>query len=70
MRWKASTELPRSSVAYRERWHRWFAWYPVKVEECWVWLEVVHRKGKRACGYGGDHWEWEYRARESAEWRA
>ena len=27
----------------RVRWVKWFAWYPVKVEEEWVWLEWVDR---------------------------
>lgn len=27
------------------RWHRWFAWYPVRVcEGCLVWLQFVERR--------------------------
>jgi len=25
-------------------WHRWFAWYPIKIKTAWVWLEVVIRQ--------------------------
>lgn len=44
-------------------WHPWFAWFPVRVakRDC-RWLENVERKGKFYGGYGGDFWEWEYRA--------
>lgn len=48
---------------YKYEWHRWFAWYPVKVAEhdC-RWLEYVDRKGELICGGFGDaFWNWEYR---------
>lgn len=41
----------------RKEWHRHFAWWPVKVEHQYVWLERVHRKLVKA-SYG---WEYEYR---------
>ncbi len=44
-------------------WHRWFAWWPVRVgiKEC-RWLEFVERKGKQKM-HGYDMlWSWEYRA--------
>jgi len=25
-------------------WHKWFAWYPVKVGDQWQWLKFVYRK--------------------------
>jgi hypothetical protein len=25
-------------------WREWFAWHPVKIDNYWVWLEVVERK--------------------------
>lgn len=28
----------------KHTWHQWFAWYPVKINETWVWLEVVYRQ--------------------------
>jgi hypothetical protein len=46
----------------RERWHRWFAWRPVRVADgdC-RWLEYVERQG-RFFDYGADFfWEWSYR---------
>lgn len=24
-------------------WHHWFAWYPVEIDDEWVWLERVDR---------------------------
>lgn len=41
----------------REQWHRWFAWYPVRLadNDC-RWLEYVERKGEL-----DDGWWWEYR---------
>ena len=30
---------------YRDNWHLWFAWYPVKTNSgIWVWLTRVYRK--------------------------
>ena len=53
-----------------ERWHRWFAWYPVKVkfilytddvEERMVWLETVMRKGHWYQSMDGGHgYNWKY----------
>jgi hypothetical protein len=39
-------------------WHRWFAWFPVRIGErkC-VWLEFIERKHE---GYGM-HEKWRYR---------
>jgi len=36
---------------YYCRWHRWFAWFPVRVaqDDC-RWLEVVERKADYLCG--------------------
>ena len=25
-------------------WERWFAWYPVKVHEKYVWLDIIYRR--------------------------
>jgi hypothetical protein len=46
-----------------ENWHRWFAWYPVRVgsHDC-RWLEAVERKGTFRGWIGDPYWEWEYRA--------
>lgn len=51
-----------------KRWHRWFAWYPVKMgpRDC-RWLEVVERKGtlEPIGPYLIWEWEWDYR---EAKW--
>ncbi|QWY83228.1 hypothetical protein [Rhizobium phage RHph_X2_25] len=40
------------------KWHRWFAWYPVRVGDSDVrWLEYVERKGWNNHFIG---WQWEY----------
>lgn len=43
-----------------ERWHPWFAWFPVRIgnHDC-RWWETIERKGEYSdtCG-----WEWEFRA--------
>ena len=36
-------KIYREAVGYE--WRKWFAWYPIKTEECeWIWLENVERK--------------------------
>jgi len=47
----------------REQWHRWFAWFPVKVGErdC-RWFEFVERKGAYYFTLYESGWDWEYRA--------
>lgn len=55
MRWKLSGGIDT------DKWHRWFAWRPVKLQDgWWAWLEYVDR-----CAYYGwfRTW-WEYSARE------
>jgi len=43
-------------------WHRWFAWYPVQIDEreC-RWWEYVERRGMYFVGWD-PFWIWEYRA--------
>ena len=50
-----------------QRWHNWFAWYPVRVPtkgrnsgQQFVWLETVRRKCK-PMGWGSDNWISEYK---------
>lgn len=55
----------------KKEWHRWFAWYPVRLRhwdehnmfresrDC-RWLEVIERKGHMEY----DGWSFEYRAKE------
>lgn len=40
-----------------ESWHRWFAWFPVPVDNYYVWLEYVYRKAQWD-PYG---WSYDYR---------
>lgn len=44
-----------------ENWHRFFAWYPVKIKDhdC-AWMEWVLRKGKFTCSWGDADWTWSY----------
>ena len=32
-------------------WHRWFAWYPVLIDDRVYWLEYVMRKKENVQGY-------------------
>lgn len=48
-------------------WHKWFAWYPVKMDVGlnkgrWVWLKVIWRNGDSPVGCGG--WYWYYAKNE------
>lgn len=56
----------RSKLRDREIWHPWFAWFPVRVGDARVWLEVVDRKlvyHHEYCPYDGA--DWVYRLREA-----
>jgi hypothetical protein len=48
---------------YKQEWHRWFAWYPVKVKthDC-RWLEYIDRKVTYRLCYDGWDKNTEYRA--------
>lgn len=52
MRWQA-----KRSLNWHRDWHRWFAWYPVRVGDQWIWWEHVERK--LTPSYDG--WDKEYR---------
>lgn len=51
------------------KWHKWFAWHPVRLEDSWVWLTYVERK------FHADHFSslagidgfWCYRGLETQE---
>lgn len=43
MRWKIKPKVERQLFDIFT-WHRWYAWYPVKIDLEWVWLEDVERK--------------------------
>lgn len=42
MNWHAESTEARDQR--RAEWHKWFAWYPVRVGERRYWLEHVERK--------------------------
>jgi hypothetical protein len=44
----------------RRQWHRWFAWYPVLVDDVLVWLETVERRTDVSLA---TTYKWEYRLR-------
>ena len=39
------------------KWHRWFAWHPVRVRDEIVWLETVWRR--EVCTSWDSYWEYE-----------
>lgn len=51
MRWNVKPSKDKT------KWHKWYAWYPVRVDTKWVCLELVYRKFSRI-PYG---WEVAYR---------
>lgn len=61
MRWRHDS-FP-CIVCKKQKWHKWFAWFPVRVsEDEIVWLVCVERRSgfKSEWDYF-DGWEWEYR---------
>jgi hypothetical protein len=52
---------PYERFEARKRWHRWFAWHPVRIDRQVVWLETVERKGEWIFDSLGGDWAWEYR---------
>jgi hypothetical protein len=34
----------RFKIKFEDQWHRWFAWYPVRIGDERVWLEFVERR--------------------------
>lgn len=50
MRFKNTKRLER----YRTDWTRWFAWYPVSIDDKIVWLETVERYFNSQTSYVSD----------------
>lgn len=44
------------------KWHSWYAWFPVKVKNEWVWMEYIKRRQVIFTDYLMDiecsHWEY------------
>jgi hypothetical protein len=61
MRWTVSANHTHPKM----HWHRWFAWFPVRVGDEVVFLETIWRKGTRHVESGHYEgpivwWTWEY----------
>lgn len=52
MKWRS--ESVQECVARISQWHRWFAWYPVRIGSEIYWLETVERR--RDWHYDGGFW--------------
>ena len=52
MRW--ATETREDKNRRLSKWRKWFAWYPVKIENERVWLEYVYRRTTVYYGGMGD----------------
>ena len=49
----------RWSIDFGDRpWHRWFAWYPVRIDNERVWWEWVERRVDNCQGYLCPHYRW------------
>lgn len=66
MKWRVRKPGARHRALHM--WHKWFAWYPVRVPtrgKCsgmtMVWLEVVGRKGRFYSYPLCQYWDWKYR---------
>lgn len=49
----------------KKRWHLWFAWHPVCLEnaagtrQCWFWLEIIERQLVEGITWDdGNSWNW------------
>lgn len=66
MKWRV--RKPNARFRALHWWHKWFAWYPVRVPTkgrqsgmVLVWLETVERKGDFSFAYDLCDWDWSYR---------
>lgn len=44
MRWHSLQDKWEQSDKRKAKWHKWFAWHPVRIDGDAVWLEYVERK--------------------------
>lgn len=66
MRFK--TRRPGVKEIALRRWHKWFAWYPVRIPKTGkyvYWLEFVQRKKIMWLGWDGGWWERKYKLLEN-----
>lgn len=58
MKWRFETQVERESRL--GNWHRWFAWYPAKINGSAVWLSFIWRRRKSDYYSSGCFWIDEY----------
>jgi len=67
MRWRV--RRPEAHYRALRRWHKWFAWRPVRVPNnvgtTKIWLETIMRRGcfvqQKRPTYVDSYWKWEYK---------
>ena len=72
MKWRV--RKPYAGIRAKHHWHKWFAWYPVRVPTkgkmsgmTMVWLETIERKGFLETESVTYEWIWSYRLHEYYE---
>lgn len=51
---------PKRAPINEYKWHPWFAWRPIRIDDQLVWLETIERKRCHRFDLGFYEW-WEYR---------
>ena len=66
MKWRVRKPYTRYKALHK--WHKWFAWHPVRVPtsgrmsgQTMVWLSNIKRKGTAVGWIDYTHWVWEYK---------
>lgn len=44
-----------------QKWHKWFAWYPVIIDDKKVWLETVERRARSGLSHHLGDIDYQYR---------
>jgi hypothetical protein len=53
MKWGLTNEERANELGKKQKWHKWFAWHPIKIDNVyadpqwvgkWVWLETIERQ--------------------------
>ena len=45
---------------WENTWHKWFAWYPIKINGQFIWFDYVWRTAHLASYDGDGGWIWHY----------
>jgi len=66
MKWRVRKPYCRERALHM--WHKWFAWFPVRVpsegrmsEMTMVWLQTIERRGKLFSSPMHNLWLWQYK---------